>query len=189
MTHSLIITAHPSSKGFTHEIAHAYINGLQNTGKTGEIMNLYTPEWKQDYLSYEDVQTMNTLPKVQDIQSKITKADELVLIFPIWWGDAPAILKNFFDMNFGAGFAFRFLEGGKSEGLLKGKTARIFTTCDGPGFVFKTFPGLTRWGWNLFRLGFCGIKTTSFDILDSKNKKSRSELDEFLKKVAERSGE
>ena len=74
MTHSLIITAHPSSKGFTHEIAHAYINGLQNTGKTGEIMNLYTPEWKQDYLSYEDVQTMNTLPKVQDIQSKITKA-------------------------------------------------------------------------------------------------------------------
>jgi NAD(P)H dehydrogenase (quinone) len=34
------------------------------------------------------------------IQAKITWADELIFIFPIWWGDAPAIVKNFIDCNF-----------------------------------------------------------------------------------------
>ncbi|MEI7511648.1 MAG: NAD(P)H-dependent oxidoreductase [Candidatus Peregrinibacteria bacterium] len=189
MTHSLIITAHPSSKGFTHEIATTYLKALKEAGKTGEIMNLYTPEWKQDYLEYEDMKAIAKDEKVLAIQEKIRNADELVLVFPVWWGDAPAILKNFMDTNFSAGFAFRFLENGKSEGLLKRRTAKIFTTCDGPGFVFKTFPGLTRFGWGSFRLGFCGIKTTSFDILGEKNKKSRAELDEFLTLVTQRAGE
>lgn len=54
-------------------------------------------------------------------------ADELVFVFPIWWGDAPAILKNFIDCNFHSGFAFRY-ENGRPIGLLKGKSARIIAT-------------------------------------------------------------
>jgi putative NADPH-quinone reductase len=66
-------------------------------------------------------------PVTKAIQEKILAANELVFIFPIWWGDAPAILKNFIDCNFHSGFAFRY-ENGKSVGLLKGKSARIIAT-------------------------------------------------------------
>ena len=39
---------------------------------------------------------------------KIKEADEIVFCFPVWWGDAPAILKNWLDYNFTSGFAFKY---------------------------------------------------------------------------------
>jgi putative NADPH-quinone reductase len=38
--------------------------------------------------------------QTQKIQSKISIADELVFIFPVWCGAAPAAMKNFIDANF-----------------------------------------------------------------------------------------
>jgi multimeric flavodoxin WrbA len=34
------------------------------------------------------------------MHDKILNADEIVLIAPIWWGQVPAIMKNFIDRNF-----------------------------------------------------------------------------------------
>jgi NAD(P)H dehydrogenase (quinone) len=42
------------------------------------------------------------------MQEKILWADEIVLVFPIWWGDMPAIMKNWMDCNFMSGFAFKY---------------------------------------------------------------------------------
>ena len=39
--HVLIITAHPSSKGFTHKIAESFKTGAEASGKTVEILDLY----------------------------------------------------------------------------------------------------------------------------------------------------
>jgi NAD(P)H dehydrogenase (quinone) len=44
--HSLIITAHPSSQGFTHAIAETYKEAKEKNGHTVEILNLYTTELK-----------------------------------------------------------------------------------------------------------------------------------------------
>jgi putative NADPH-quinone reductase len=38
-------------------------------------------------------------PLREHFQQKIAWADRLVFFFPLWWMDAPAILKNFLDMN------------------------------------------------------------------------------------------
>jgi NAD(P)H dehydrogenase (quinone) len=115
--HKLIITAHPSTKGFTHVLANTFKELSIQHGDTVEILDLYTTELKQDFLRFEDIreyrETAKVDPTTQSIQEKIAKADELVFIFPIWWGDMPAIMKNFFDSNFLAGFAFRY-ENGKS---------------------------------------------------------------------------
>jgi len=47
--------------------------------------------------------------KVKDkLQKKMSKADEYIFIFPVWWGGMPAILKNFFDTNLSSGFAFEY---------------------------------------------------------------------------------
>lgn len=75
---------------------------------------------------------MKILSETQKIiQDKISRADEIVFIFPTWWVNVPAILKNFFDNIFTSGFAYRYNKGSMfPEKLLTGKTVRVFTTCD-----------------------------------------------------------
>lgn len=109
--HSLIITAHPSSKGFTHAIASAYKATREQKGHTVEILDLYKTEFQLNFLQYEDKSELkNTSPAQQALQEKITAADELVFVFPIWWIGMPAILKNFFDVVFSSGFAYRYMK-------------------------------------------------------------------------------
>jgi NAD(P)H dehydrogenase (quinone) len=38
--------------------------------------------------------------KTLGMHEKISNADEIVLVAPIWWGQIPAIMKNFIDTNF-----------------------------------------------------------------------------------------
>lgn len=112
------------------------------------------------------------------MQQKIDWAEELVFIFPVWWADAPAILKNWIDCNFTAGFAFKYING-KPVGLLKGKTAQIFATSGAPSFVYTLFPLSYKLLWGMLRLGFCGIKTTSikvFDKMESRDEESKKTM-------------
>jgi len=44
------------------------------------------------------------------IQKKIKNSQEIILIFPIWWGGMPAIMKNFFDTNLTSGFSFKYVK-------------------------------------------------------------------------------
>ena len=99
--HSLIITAHPSSHGFTHAIAHKYKETKEKNGHTVEILDLYKTDLHLDFMAYEEKSDMKQLsPACLVMQANITDADELVFVFPVWWVNMPAILKNFFDTIF-----------------------------------------------------------------------------------------
>jgi NAD(P)H dehydrogenase (quinone) len=101
MKKTLIITAHPSSLGFTHKIADKYKKSVEKNNSTAEILNLYKKENTQDYLRFENVKTdFPQDEKTLSMHKKITEADEIVLVAPIWWGQIPAIMKNFIDTNF-----------------------------------------------------------------------------------------
>jgi NAD(P)H dehydrogenase (quinone) len=54
------------------------------------------------------MKVLNEDPNRKLFQEKIKNSDELIFVFPIWWGNMPAIMKNFFDTNFEAGFAYKF---------------------------------------------------------------------------------
>lgn len=186
---SLIITAHPSGKGFTHRIARHYKKAIKNAGGKAEIINLYDDKWFQDYLTFEHIMDIEDDDVRDRLQYKIGEADELIFIFPIWWGDAPSKMKNFFDTNFTTGFAYKYDGKGKPMKLLKGKKARIFMTCDGASFIYKHFIIRLPWLWGMGRLGFCGIKLVTLDILGKKREKTDKELDKFLKLVEKRAVE
>jgi len=59
--HSLIITAHPSSHGFTHAIAQKYRETKEKNAHTVEVLNLYTTDLKMGYLTYEEKSDMKNL--------------------------------------------------------------------------------------------------------------------------------
>lgn len=160
--HKLIVTAHPNPVSFTNRIAWEIKNLSEKRWDTVEILDLYTTELKQDFLSFEDPRKIGGDSVTKALQEKIMNADELVFVFPIWWGDAPAILKNFIDCNFHSWFAFRY-ENGRPIGLLKGKSARIIATSWGPSFFYKMFLHIQLL-WNLNRIGFCGMKQKTFTV-------------------------
>jgi putative NADPH-quinone reductase len=80
------------------------------------------------------------LPQFAAAQDQIRWADHLVLIYPLWMGDMPGILKTFLEQIARPGFAFE--EGGKdkpAKKLLTGKSARVVVTMGMPGFFYRWY--------------------------------------------------
>ncbi|MBU3668419.1 MAG: NAD(P)H-dependent oxidoreductase [Candidatus Taylorbacteria bacterium] len=182
--HTLIVKAHPSSKGFTHRIADAYKRGKESKGDTVEVLDLYKTDLQQPFLAFENIREDLSKPDPvrAQIQEKITKADNIVFVHPLWWVGMPAILKNFIDVNFSAHFAFKYVNG-RPVGLLKGKTSSVFITCDGSLWIYRllTMPFKTIWKYPILRL--CGLKVQAFEVFDKKLFRSEAEQEAFLKKV------
>jgi putative NADPH-quinone reductase len=179
----LIVTAHPSKEGFTHKIAERFKDTSIAQGHKVKVLDLYDKKWKQDYLSFQN--TKKDFPitdTTKRVQTEIDKATHLVFIHPVWWEGMPAIMKNFLDSNLTMGFAFTYSDK-FPEGLLKGKTASVFVTADGPSIIYKLF-GALKTQWKRWTLGFCGIKVKNYVLFDSMRKK-RNEADraKMLNKV------
>ena len=178
--HTLIITAHPSSKGFAHRIASSYAKGLVLNTDTFEILDLYTTELKQDFLRFEHIRELDADENKTIIQTKITSADELVFVHPIWWGGMPAILKNFIDQNITPGFGYKYQKDDncnvKIIKLLAGKSARIFMTCDNVmwQYIMIGVPFVSIWFF--FILDFCGIEARSIIVFDKMRRRTEEEL-------------
>ena len=190
---TLIVTAHPSSKGFTHQIAEAYKRGREAKAtalgiaseSSIEILDLYKTDIKQDFLRYEEKTDLAVPDPAREVmQAKITAADNIVFIHPMWWVAPPAIMKNFIDVNFAGRFAFRYVNG-SPVGLLKGKTAAVFITCDGPIWLYWLIAMPFRTIWIHAILQYCGLKVKAFKVFDRKLFKSEEQQKAFLKKVEE----
>ena len=184
----LIVTAHPSSQGFTHKIAAAFAEGAREKGKTVEILDLYQTNLKQEFLLFEEKSDLTRADPIRSaIQNKIHESDELVFIHPLWWMSMPAIMKNFIDINLSSRFAFRYIKGWPL-GLLHGKKGHVFITCDGSMFwyFFMALPFRTIWHWGILR--FCGVKMVTFKVLDRKIFRNDSYLGKFLAMAKKRGG-
>ena len=181
--HILIVTAHPSSMGFTHKLAETYRKGAEKKGHTVEVLDLYHTDLKQDYLNFEHPKMWPDDPARIPLQTKLKGADEWIFIFPIWWGSMPSILKNFLDMNLTSGFAYKKVNN-KVEKYMKGKTARVFATCDAAKWMYYV-SGIPRLIWRKAVLGFCGVRLKSFDMYSLKNRLNPKTL-ERVERIAGR---
>jgi putative NADPH-quinone reductase len=80
-------------------------------------------------------------PAIAAAQEDILWAEHIVLLYPLWLGDVPALLKAFFEQVMRPGFAFRYREGGLPEKKLKGRSAHIVVTMGMPALLYRTFYG------------------------------------------------
>jgi putative NADPH-quinone reductase len=96
----------------------------------------------------------------------IKNADHLLIIYPLWHGTMPALLKAFLEQIFRPGFAGRWRK------LFKGKSARIVVTMGMPAFIYRCHfgaHGLKNLKRNILR--FCGvapIKETLIGMVDER---------------------
>jgi len=137
--HKLIITAHPNSDGFTHRIAKRFSTVSKKHGHKVRLLNLYDDTLRQKFLVLDDKNKPVEDKHIVFMQKQITWADQLVFIYPIWWYDAPAILKNWFDVNMSSGFAYKYKKNSLiPHQYLRGKTARFFVTTGAPSWLWYT---------------------------------------------------
>ncbi len=161
----LIIVANPIENSFSFEMANRYKELAISQNYEVEIIDLYRTEYQQPFLTFDNANGLKTTPEMKYFHNKISQADELVFVFPYWWGSMPAILKNFIDWNFSKGFAFEYVNS-KPKGLLNGKNVKIFTTTGAPSFIYK-ITGVNKRLKKMFQkqiIEFCGMKLKSFNI-------------------------
>lgn len=70
-------------------------------------------------------------------QKAVIWADHLVVVFPLWLGAPPALLKGFFEQTFRYGFAIPEPGAKSMKGLLKGRSARLIVTMGMPAVIFR----------------------------------------------------
>ena len=185
---TLIITAHPASYGFTHTIAKTYAQTKESQEDSVDVIDLYKETRQRGFIEFENLSDLVLTEDQTYYQEKISWADEIVFVYPTWWMYMPAIAKNWLEWNLTTGFAFNFSAEGKPTGLLKGKTARVFVTADGPKFIYAIFKPMYAMIIGKGVLGFCGIKLASFDIfpemIKNKNDTARNRMLETVRKRA-----
>ena len=165
----LVVYAHPNPQSFNHAIVESFTGGLAEAGHTYEVVDLYAINFNP-CLSGEDFAKLmegKASADVQAQQQKVSQADGLVFIYPIWWFAPPAILKGWFDRIFSMGFAYAFDEkDGHPTGLLKNQKALVINTAGGTEEEAKTFESTDALKkiQDELMLGFCGINDVNHVI-------------------------
>ena len=180
----LIINGHPNKNSLNAAIAGAYRKGAEKSGvEVQEIVVAdlqFNPNLQFGYQKRTELE-----PDLVASWEKIMWADHLVWVHPVWWNGLPAITKGFIDRLFLPGLAFRRRENSVWwDKLLTGKSARIITTLDQPGWYYRLI--YRRPSVNQLKRGtlkFCGVspvKVTYIGIVKGANDKLR---EKWLKKI------
>ncbi|MEG2358302.1 NAD(P)H-dependent oxidoreductase [Acinetobacter sp.] len=181
-----VINGHPSKSSFNAALAHAYAACAAKCQAQVDLIEVgqldFDPNLKNGY-----EQRMELEPDLMDAWQKIELADHLVWIFPVWWGGLPAAAKGFIDRVFLPGRAFSYYENSnRIKGHLLNKTARIITTLDQPGWMYKWYFGepSTR-QLKKTTLEFCGVKKIKTVYIGAVRGSSELKREKWLKLMEE----
>ena len=168
-----LVQGHPDPRGgrFCHALAEAYAQGAQEGGhevRTVDVARLDFPLLR----STAEWQEAAPPAAIRGAQDTLAWAGHVVIVFPLWLGDMPALLKGFFEQVLRPGFAIGDTQEGRiGKKLLKGRSARLIVSMGMPAFFYRVYyrahsvKSLKR---NI--LEFCGIspvRTSLIGTVDS----------------------
>ncbi|WP_332774957.1 NAD(P)H-dependent oxidoreductase [Polaromonas sp.] len=138
----LLIQGHPdaSAHHLCHALAAAYTSGAHEGGHSVRSLNVAELDFPllRSQKAWEEDGPPDGLQQAQD---DIRWAQHIVLFFPLWQGDMPALLKGFLEQVVRPGFAFE-REGGStafSKKGLTGRSARVVVTMGMPALLYRWY--------------------------------------------------
>ena len=175
-----IIQGHPDTqvRHFGHALADEYAKGGEDGGH--EVRRIEVAALDFPFLRTKEEFEHGPPPdSIKQAQEAITWADHLVILYPLWLGSMPALLKAFFEQVFRPGFAFEYGEPGRTpKKRLTGKSARIVITMNMPAFIYRwvffahSLKSLER---NILEFSGVGpIKATLIGSIEGMNEKQRA---------------
>lgn len=157
----LIIDGHPdaTAERYLHALSAAYRDGARAGGH--DVRGIVVSELEFPLLrTSEDFRCGTPNEAIRKCQDDLVWADHVVILFPLWLGSMPALLKGFLEQVLRPGFAFAAAKGRRlPRKLLSGRSVRIIVTMGMPGLFYRWYfraHGLKSLERNI--LGFCGLR-------------------------------
>ncbi|MGA5064595.1 NAD(P)H oxidoreductase [Streptomyces exfoliatus] len=118
--HTLLVLAHPRTDSLTAQVAARLRARIESEGGTVDVLDLYAEGFDPllhpaDEPDWEDREKVYS-PEVHAHMDRILAADDILVVFPVWWFAPPAVLKGWIDRVWNYGFAY-----GRSRPRLAGK--------------------------------------------------------------------
>jgi putative NADPH-quinone reductase len=164
----VVIQGHPDmdQARFCRALAESYRDGALKAGHAVAILDVAQLKFEplRDRSSWE---CQPPPPDIARAQGEIERANHIVVIFPLWLGTLPALLKAFLEQVFRPGFAFDPAGPGLRP-RLKGRSSRIIVTMGMPALVYQFW--FCSHGVASFRRGilsFVGIKPNRVSLVGS----------------------
>jgi putative NADPH-quinone reductase len=134
----LVIDGHPDPRAerLVHALARLYIEGARRAGHEVRLVEIATLEFPL-LTRAEDFRDGKPPAAIADAQQLVQWADHIVILYPLWLGAMPALLKGFLEQLLRPGFGF--LDAGDKSlprKLLKGKSARVVVTMGMPAAFY-----------------------------------------------------
>jgi putative NADPH-quinone reductase len=134
----LIIQGHPDPEParLCRALADAYAEGAAAAGHAVERLDLARLElpFLRSQAAFEHAPAP---PGLQPAQAALRAAEHVVLIFPLWLGGMPAMVKAFLEQTMRPGTAFAYRPGRMPEKLMTGRSVRLVVTMGMPVLVFR----------------------------------------------------
>ncbi len=136
----LIIDGHPdpSDGRLCHSLADAYADGAY--GAEHEVKWLKVAELDFPLLRSKSEFNEGPVPiTLKDAQEKILWANHILIVYPLWLGTMPALLKGFLEQVMRPNFAFEPTSKTWFGQRLGGRSARIIVTMGMPALLYRLF--------------------------------------------------
>lgn len=137
----VIIQGNPdhSTRHYGHALAEAYADGAREAGHEVTIIEVAALTFPLLH-NFNEFHQGEVPAAIFECQGQVRRAEHLVIIYPLWLGSMPALLKGFFEQLFRPGFAIQPLDGGKRwKKLLTGRSARVIVTMGMPALAYRWF--------------------------------------------------
>jgi putative NADPH-quinone reductase len=181
----LVIDAHPDPAPgrLGHALASQYANAAEAGGHLTQVVRLC----ELDFPWLRSAKEFAARPSgmIRSQQEHLRWANHVVIIYPLWLGSMPALLKAYLEQVMRPGFAFAYGKGkGLPKKLLVGKSARIVVTMGMPSLFYRLFyrsHSVRSLARNI--LGFVGFKPVRVSLIGSVEGNARARnrcIDELL---------
>lgn len=137
-----IIQGHPdgSAEHLCHALADAYRHGAEAAGH--EVRNIPVAGLTFPLIRSREEFVHGERPEaIREAQSMIRTSDHLVIVYPLWLGTMPALLKGFLEQVFRYDFAFEPDPAGRYRAHLTGRSARVVITMGMPVLAYRWWFG------------------------------------------------
>jgi putative NADPH-quinone reductase len=187
----VVIQGHPDPDGrrLCRALAGAYVEGARRARRAVAEVDIAALDFPllRTQADFEH----GTMPgSLMPARRAILEAEHVVLVFPLWLGTMPALMKAFLEQVMRPDTAFAYRDRGFPKKLLAGRSARLVVTMGMPAFLYRWWymaHGLK--GLERSILGFAGIspvRETLFGMVGAAGEAKRRRWLERMRKLGER---
>jgi len=183
--HILLVVGHPdaSAQHLCHALARAYENGAISGGHSVECIDLGRLDFPilRSKRDWDEGAAPQTLRKAQ---ASFKSADHLVIIYPLWLGGMPALLKGFLEQVLRPDIGFSVDHAAVRGRPLKGCSARIVVTMGMPALAYRWYFGahsLKALRRNI--LGFLGVAPVRETLIGGIESLDERRVDTWLSRL------